>query len=217
MLEQHQLVIGARRFVAGGAGVLILTMGRGRASSCKAGSLASSPFIRFEHPSMRTSPPQSRIAAGSTLQGTGPFSGSACFSPERGRSHVRPALPLCGPGDLENSGDDSTGRNKASRRVAPERDQQFACQCDNHGPTNTACCAICPFIKPAREAALRLPLQPPPSELYHVCAKCCGTAFGDALISAHSSACPRCPSKTATGGDFSPIPEFSPESFANKH
>lgn len=87
------LVGRTQEIVAGEAGVAVSIMDRGRASPCTAGGLTSSPFIRFEFlPSagLATTIP---FAAGSTLEGMGPFSNDGVSQPVRGPVTHPPGFP----------------------------------------------------------------------------------------------------------------------------
>ena len=114
----------ALKIVAGEAGEVVLVIDRDRASSCKAGSLTSSPFIRFEF--LRSAGLATTIpfAAGSTLEGMGPFSDGGVSQPVRGPVTHPPGFPLLRPGELDKaSGDDGARRHEAHRPVTPERDE----------------------------------------------------------------------------------------------
>ena len=159
-------VSGAQGIVAGEAGLAALIVDRDGASSCKAGSLTSSPFIRFEFlPSagLATTIP---FAAGSTLEGMGPFSNDGVSQPVRGPVTHPPGFPLSRTGEVEKaSGDDCSGRHQARRRIAPQCDEELARERHDHDAAHTPGRATRPLVEPLGELASWLMLKPAPRDL----------------------------------------------------
>ena len=168
----------AQKIIAGEAGVVVFVIDRGRASPCKAGGLTSSPFIRFEF--LRSAGLATTIpfAAGSTLEGMGPFSDDGVSQPVRGPVTHPPGFPLLRPGELDKaSGDDGAGRHEARRRITPERHEQLAGERNDHDPPKPAVGAARPFDEPLAQSTLRLMMKPAPRDLQHVRSEDGGAGF----------------------------------------
>src|SRR6516165_7196255 len=80
--------------------------------------------------------------------------------------------PSCGTGSSNSTLEFSrrtsgTFRHQTCLEIAPERNQQFACDCDDRNPPDTTFEFADTFAKPDTQGALRLMPQPQPRELNH--------------------------------------------------
>src|SRR5262249_17333927 len=79
-------------------------------------------------------------------------------------------------------------RHHAVLEIAPERDQQLACDGDDRNPPDTPLEFANTFAEPDTQGAVRLMPQPQPRELNHHGASLGVTSLADPLLTAHRAA-----------------------------
>src|SRR5215467_7700086 len=79
---------------------------------------------------------------------------------------------------------DGAGRNLADRDVAPQSDQQFACQGDDHGFAQSWLGSCRSRSIPLRQGTFVLELEPPPCQLDHAVAHPCIAGSGQSPFAA---------------------------------
>ena len=129
---------------------------------------------------------------GTGLQGRmGPFCNTASFSQSCARSHIH-----LGIGNVvfvlfqrfELHLQNGALRRQTCLEIAPERDQQLACDCDDRSPPDTAFEFANTIVEPDAQRAGGLMSQPQPRELNHDPASLGVTSLTDTLITARLAA-----------------------------
>src|SRR6202022_736999 len=107
-------------------------------------------------------------------------------------------------------------RRQAVLEIAPERDQQLACDGDDRNPPDTALEFANTFAEPDTQGAVRLMPQPQPCELNHHGASLGVTSLADTLITAHRAALKMRRRQTDVARQLFAIVKRAVEHFADK-
>src|SRR4029079_8853897 len=102
-----------------------------------------------------------------------------------------------------------TLRHEALFKKAPQRDRQFARNCNDHDPSDTPAVPCSSLHKPAGDRTLWLVLEPGPSRLDYRPAHLASPGSRDPLRSLHISAVVRTRCKTEKAGHLSPVVELT--------
>src|SRR6185437_891825 len=100
--------------------------------------------------------------------------------------------------------------------IAPERNQQFACDCDDRNPPNTTLEFANAITEPDAQIAVGLMPQPQPRELNHHGASFGVARLADTLITAHRAALKMRRRQTDVARQLFAIVKRAVEHFADK-